>query len=70
MKVPKRYIGDGVYVEFDSGNMILTTENGIDVTNEIHIDDEVFHGLIKAIEQALDCKIKITANEEASDENG
>ncbi len=32
----KAYLGDGVYASLDRANMIqLTTENGIDTTNEI-----------------------------------
>lgn len=37
----KAYIGDGVYVEFDGYSVILTTENGIDTTNEIVLEPEV-----------------------------
>lgn len=34
----KRYLGDGVYADFDGGAIILTTENGVSVTNTIELD--------------------------------
>jgi len=37
----KRYLGDGVYVEFDGFNMVLTTENGVSVSNRIVLEPEV-----------------------------
>ena len=33
--VPKRYLGDGCYVALAEGKIVLTTENGVEVTNEI-----------------------------------
>lgn len=36
----KEYIGDGVYVEHNQFGLILTTENGIEVTNRIVLDWE------------------------------
>lgn len=42
---PKRYIGDGVYVEYDGQRLILTTENGIEVTNTIYIERETWDSL-------------------------
>jgi hypothetical protein len=34
----KAYLGDGVYVEFDRfGTLVLTTENGLSVTNTIYL---------------------------------
>jgi hypothetical protein len=35
----KVYLGDGVYVDFDGWNIVLTTENGITVTNRICLSD-------------------------------
>jgi len=35
----KEYIGDGIYAEYDDyGDIILTTEDGISVTNRIVVD--------------------------------
>jgi hypothetical protein len=33
--VPKRYLGDGCYVALAEGKIVLTTENGVEVSNEI-----------------------------------
>lgn len=41
----KRYIGDGVYAEFDGYSIVLTTENGISVTNRIVLEPEVYEAL-------------------------
>ena len=43
----KAYIGDGVYVELDDHtyDVILTTENGISVTNRIVLEPEVLNSL-------------------------
>ena len=43
----KQYIGDGVYVAFDGYAIVLTTENGIDVTNTIVLEPEVFAALLR-----------------------
>ena len=36
----KRYIGDGVYAEFDGFEFVLTTEDGITVQNRIVLEPE------------------------------
>lgn len=41
----KQYIGDGVYAEYDNYSVILTTENGIEVTNRIVLEAEVLDNL-------------------------
>ncbi len=43
----KDYMGDGVYVERDDAtwDIILTTENGVEVTNRIVLE----HGLLDGI---------------------
>lgn len=41
----KQYIGNGVYVEYDNYEVILTTENGIKVTNTIVLEAEVLNNL-------------------------
>ena len=42
----KTYLGDGVYVELDEvGAVVLTTENGIAVTNRIVLEPEVLESL-------------------------
>jgi hypothetical protein len=42
MSIQKEYLGDAVYAEFDRfGRIILTTEDGISVTNRIVLEPEV-----------------------------
>lgn len=41
----KRYLGDAVYADYDGFNIILTTENGIEVDNRIVLDPEVLEAL-------------------------
>lgn len=49
----KAYLGDGVYVEWDPGReaFILTTENGVEITNTIVLELEVYRNLILFVEQ-------------------
>ena len=46
----KRYLGDGVYVDIDDRGLILTTENGIAVTNTIVLESEVWAALHRYVE--------------------
>ena len=46
----KRYLGDGVYVDFDGYHIVLTTCNGLSDTNKIYLDSQVTEALIKYIE--------------------
>ncbi len=41
----KTYLGDGVYAAFDGYGINLTTENGIQTTNEIHLEPQVLDNL-------------------------
>jgi hypothetical protein len=45
--MPKTYLGDGVYANFDGYSIILTTEDGISVTNEIYLEPEVWQALLE-----------------------
>ncbi len=36
----KEYLGDGVYLDFDGFHIILTTEDGVSVTNTIFLEPE------------------------------
>lgn len=42
----KAYLGDGVYADFDGYAVVLTTENGISVTNTIVLEPEVYEALV------------------------
>ena len=43
----KSYLGDGVYARFDGYSIVLTTENGISVQNEIVLEP----GILRSFEQ-------------------
>jgi hypothetical protein len=45
--VDKDYIGDGVYIGLMDGGLVLTTEDGISVTNIIWLDPDVFLALVR-----------------------
>jgi len=42
----KEYIGDGVYVDLWDRGFVLTAENGIQVSNTIYLEPEVYDALI------------------------
>lgn len=42
----KVYLGDGVYVQVENGMLKLTTENGIEVTNTVFLEPEVWAALM------------------------
>ena len=41
----KAYLGDGCYVAFDGYALVLTTEDGIQETNRIVLEPDVFKAL-------------------------
>ena len=41
----KQYLGDGVYVDTEDGCLLLTTENGLRITNMIFLEPCVFTAL-------------------------
>jgi hypothetical protein len=49
----KRYLGDGVYVEWSMESLVLTTENGIEVTNRIYLEPEVYKALLEFVKAEL-----------------
>lgn len=52
MSEHKCYLGDGVYVDVDGyGGLVLTTENGISVQNEIVMEASVYHALVQWVER-------------------
>ncbi len=42
----KTYLGDGVYARIENGVLVLTSENGITVQNEIFVESFVLFALI------------------------
>jgi hypothetical protein len=49
----KRYLGDGVYVNFDDRRLELTTEDGITTTNTIVLEAEVYAELLKYVKEVV-----------------
>lgn len=47
----KDYLGDGVYVNFDGFALVLTTEDGITVTNCIVLEPDVYRALLGYVER-------------------
>lgn len=45
----KTYIGDGVYVDYDGYMLVLTTEDGVSVTNTIYLEPTVYRGLLNYV---------------------
>jgi len=37
----REYLGDAVYAEFDGFNIVLTTSDGLQITNEIVLEPEI-----------------------------
>lgn len=50
----KEYLGDGVYIEPWSQGLKLTTDNGIEVTNEIFLEPEIVGNLVKYLEKMVE----------------
>ena len=42
----KTYLGDGLYASFDGLGIELTTENGIETTNTVYLEPEVYGALV------------------------
>lgn len=51
MSSPKEYLGDGVYAVFDGHAIVLTTENGVCITNTIYVEPQVLEALLAWIER-------------------
>lgn len=48
----KTYLGDGVYADVDNaGQLVLTTEDGINTTNTIYLEPEVVFALFEYIKE-------------------
>lgn len=45
----KTYLGDGVYVSMDEMGIWLTAENGMEATDEIYLEAEVWESLKRFI---------------------
>ena len=43
----KEYLGDGVYCDYDGFYFILTTEDGISITNTIYLEPGIIERFLK-----------------------
>ena len=58
MRLNKIYLGDGVYIKRDDyGNIILTTSDGIHITNCIVLKPEVLDALLVVVNALSTTKI-------------
>lgn len=48
-KLPKQYLGDGAYADFDGFQVVLTAENGIEATDTVCLEPAV----LQAFEQYI-----------------
>ncbi len=63
MSMPtKRYLGDGVYVAHDGFGIMLTTENGISVTNRIILEPSVIFAFEAYIQDLKDAVAEANVN--------
>jgi len=62
----KRYLGDGVYASTDGYQVILTTSDGVHVTNVIYLDSSTMSALDKFYKDI--CQEAKEENEEESEE--
>jgi len=47
----REYLGDAVYVEFDGFGFVLTTEDGMQATNRIVLEPDVYEALARYVER-------------------
>lgn len=54
MSALKQFIGDGVYADLNAaGQIVLTTENGVSITNTIFLEPEVWRDLVLYVEKLV-----------------
>ncbi len=53
MSAAKEYLGDGVYIAMDESHqmLVLTTENWIDVTNVIYLENDVLQAFLSYVKR-------------------
>ena len=50
MSADKRYLGDGLYADWDGQRLIVTAENGIEATDTIYLETETWAALVDYID--------------------
>jgi len=45
----KVYLGDGAYAEYDGYGVVLTTSNGLEITNTIYLEPAPFAALLRIL---------------------
>jgi hypothetical protein len=63
----KQYIGDGVYVEFDGWAIVLTTENGVETTNRVVLETEVYSSLVAYVDALKSAAEKARESDDAGE---
>ena len=59
MTARKTYLGDGAYAELDQyGDLILTTENGIRVTNRIVLGGAEYQALVDFVNRLCEQQVE------------
>ena len=48
------YLGDGVYAQYKGENLVLTTDNGVTVTNTIILEPETWYELVRFMAKPAD----------------
>jgi len=43
----KTYLGDGLYASFDGYGIQLTAENGIEISDRVYVEPQVYEALIQ-----------------------
>lgn len=49
--IPRRYLGDGVYVEHDGYSVVLVTHDGVEDTNTVILDDYTLVSLVQWLKE-------------------
>lgn len=47
----RQYLGDSVYVDWDGYNIVLQTDNGMGIDQQIFVEPEVFEKLCTYVEE-------------------
>lgn len=65
----KNYLGDSVYAEFDGYDVILTTENGVQISNTIVLEPNIIHALVEFISRCKNVREEIINENQIKKEN-